>query len=151
MPLYIALIVAYAGAVLWAARRVRPDQSALIALPLIVVVFNPANYYSHFICLLPLLGVELARRARRWEKPDPNPKLLDLEVSGPLLALCVAEYWTVLDPDFGRHFQYETVLTFAAFAWFLYNVVKTLDPRLSFARPELDVGSLGRKDHDPHG
>jgi hypothetical protein len=141
MPLYIVLIVAYAGAALWAVRRVRPDQAALIALPLIVVVFNPANYYSHFICLIPLLGVELARKARSWEKPDPNPKLLDLEVTGPLLVLCAAEYWTVLDPDFGRHFQYETVLTFAAFAWFFYNVLKTLDPRLSFARPEHDVGS----------
>ncbi len=138
MPLYIALIVAYVGAALWAARRVRVDQAALIALPLIDVIFNPANYYSHFICLLPLLGVELARKTRPWEKPDAHPKLLDLEISGPILALCVAEYWTTLDPDFGRHFQYETVLTFGAFAWFFYNVLRTLYPELSFARPKTE-------------
>jgi hypothetical protein len=116
MPIYLILMVAYVGAALVASRKARIDQSALIALPLIVVIFNPANYYSHFICLLPLLGVELARKQRRWEKPDDRPKLLDLEVTGPILALCVAEYWTVLDPDYGRHFQFETVLTFTAFA-----------------------------------
>jgi hypothetical protein len=136
MPLYIALLVGYIGAALWAARRARVDQAALIALPLIDVTFNPANYYSHFICLLPLLGVELARTPRRWEKQEERPKLLDLEVSGPILALCVAEYWTVLDPDFGRHFQFETVLTFAAFAWFFYNVLRTFYPELTLSRPK---------------
>jgi hypothetical protein len=136
MPIYVVLLVAYIGAALFAARKARVDQSALIALPLIVVVFNPANYYSHFICLLPLLGVELARKPWRWEKTDERPTLLDLEVSGPLLALCVAEYWTVLDPDYGRHFQFETVLTFTAFAWFYYNVLRTYYPEFSLARPE---------------
>jgi hypothetical protein len=136
MPIYVALIVLYVGAAFWSSRKTRLDQAALIALPLIDVIFNPANYYSHFICLLPILGVELARKPRRWEKPDERPKLLDLEISGPILALCVAEYWTVLDPDFGRHFQFETVLTFAAFAWFLYNVLRTFDPNLSLGRPK---------------
>jgi hypothetical protein len=138
LPIYIGLIVLYAGAALWACRRARLDQAALIALPLIDVTFNPANYYSHFICLLPLLGVELARKPGRWEKTDDRPKLLDLEISGPVLLLCAAEYWTVLDPDFGRHFQYETVLTFAAFAWFFYNILKTFYAELTFARPVSD-------------
>ena len=136
MPIYVGLFVLFLGAAFWSTRKARLDQAALLALPLIVVVFNPANYYSHFICLLPLLGVELARTPWRWETADERPKLLDLEVSGPLLALCVAEYWTVLDPDFGRHFQFETVLTFAAFAWFFYNVLRTLDPNLSLGRPK---------------
>ncbi|HEX6274590.1 MAG TPA: discoidin domain-containing protein [Polyangiaceae bacterium] len=136
MPLYVTLFALYLGAAFWATRKGRLDQAALVALPLIVVIFNPANYYSHFICLLPLLGVELARKPRAFETADERPKLLDLEVSGPLLALCVAEYWTVLDPDFGRHFQYETVLTFAAFAWFFYNVLRSLNPELSLARPK---------------
>jgi hypothetical protein len=138
LPIYIALIVLYTGAALWACRRARLDQAALIALPLIDVTFNPANYYSHFICLLPLLGVELARKPARWEKSDDRPKLLDLEISGPVLLLCAAEYWTVIDPDFGRHFQYETVLTFAAFGWFFYNILKTFYAELTFARPVSD-------------
>jgi hypothetical protein len=138
MPIYVILMVAYIGAALVASRKARIDQSALIALPLIVVVFNPANYYAHFICLLPLLGVELARKQRRWEKSDDQPKLLDLEVSGPILALCVAEYWTVLDPDYGRHFQFETVLTFTAFAWFYYNVLRTYYPQFSLASSQTD-------------
>lgn len=135
MPLYVTLFVAYLAAALYASRKARLDQAALLALPLIDVIFNPANYYSHFICLLPLLGVELARKPRAWEQPGTLPKLLDLEVSGPLLALCVAEYWTVLDPDYGRHFQFATVLTFAAFAWFYYNVLRTFNPELTLARP----------------
>jgi len=138
MPLYVALLVAYIGAAFYASRKARLDQAALLALPLIDVIFNPANYYSHFICLLPLLGVELGRKPRTFEQPGALPKLLDLEVSGPLLALCVAEYWTVLDPDYGRHFQFATVLTFAAFAWFYYNVLRTFHPELSLARPNVE-------------
>src|SRR5215510_11895190 len=76
MPIYVGLLILYLGAAFWSARKTRIDQAALLALPLIDVIFNPANYYSHFICLLPVLGVELARKPRSSEKPDEQPKLL---------------------------------------------------------------------------
>jgi hypothetical protein len=114
--------------VLAVARRVRTDQAALLALPLIVILFNPANYYCHFIALLPLLGSDAAARggpARR-----ESAVFSHLAVSGPLLLLCVAEYWTVLDPDLARHFQYETLLTFAALGGLYVNVARVLWPEL---------------------
>jgi len=141
MPLYVALIALYVGAAAVAARRLRLDQSALVALPLILVVFNPANYYAHFIALLPLLGYEVGRRASPARFAESGPKLSDLAVSGPLLALCVAEYWTVLDPDYGRHFQYETVLTFAALGWFYYNVLRSTYPEIRLAEAGVGIES----------
>jgi hypothetical protein len=44
-------------------------------------------------------------------------RLPHLAVSGPLLALCVAQYWTVLDPDIERHFQMACALFFATMGW----------------------------------
>ena len=177
--------------------RARPlDQAALLALPLIPVLTNPANYYAHFIFLLPLLGstlrsvqkkanraaisdtprsdeadaiaaaeptlavdssraeavldasataaaidtpvssavrpAEPAAVAERVERPAEKRKrprsvsrprgvvplrLPHLAVSGPLLAMCVAQYWTVLDPDIERHFQLACALFFATMGW----------------------------------
>ncbi len=174
--------------------RSRPlDQAAILALPLIPVLTNPANYYVHFIFLLPLLG-STVRSAVRKEKlrkakaaevaseeapppseeapatvtepaeatepaepaepaaepaPEPTRKekrrskkrdrgevpawretvplvLPHLAVSGPLLALCVAQYWSVLDPDIERHFQLATAFYFATMAW-LYTRVLSAD------------------------
>jgi hypothetical protein len=206
--------------------RARPlDQAALLALPLIPVLTNPANYYAHFIFLLPLLGTTVRtwqRKAARvapaeaasnpaesaipaeistaadtvaatepasapvtesanppatesatapvTESANPpatesaNPpatgsaveetrraeparravekratkrarsierrsevaplRLPHLAVSGPLLALCVAQYWTVLDPDIERHFQMACALFFAAMAWLYVRVLR---------------------------
>jgi hypothetical protein len=133
LPLYLALFAACSSFVIAAARRVRIHQAALLALPLIVLTFNPANYYVHFIGLLPLLGE--AARAHSSSRRAEAPSFTHLAISGPLLALCVAEYWTVLDPDIGRHFQYETLLTFAAFGWMSVNVGRTLWPELGAAGP----------------
>jgi hypothetical protein len=124
--LYYALWAFSAAVVLAVARRVRPDQAALLALPLIVIVFNPANYYCHFIALLPLLGSDTG--ARGGPLRGDSPVFSHLGVSGPLLLLCVAEYWTVLDPDLGRHFQLETLFTFAALGGLYVNVARVLWP-----------------------
>jgi hypothetical protein len=128
MPLYVVLLGCIGAIVAVVTKRVRTDQAALLALPLILVVFNPANYYSHFIALLPLLGSDDGKAGDRASRDAPM--FPHLSISGPLLALCTAEYWTVLDPDFARHFQYETLFTFVALAWMYKNVVRTLWPEL---------------------
>ena len=208
--LYWAAFFAALAAVGLACRARPLDQAALLALPLIPVLTNPANYYAHFIFLLPLLGSTLrsaqkkasakARtasavvsesvvvsqdvvsgetavvreavviretsgddapaasesvvtaeaaapvepaasedaaksddlvvpaaekrvsksrfRAGALRRSDGVPlKLPHLAVSGPLLALCIAQYWTVLDPDIERHFQMACALFFAAMGW----------------------------------
>jgi hypothetical protein len=174
--------------------RSRPlDQAAILALPLIPVLTNPANYYVHFIFLLPLLGSSLRsaikkdkakkvkaveaipeeapaadatpaseaspqseespattapadveeavaeaapeppRREKRRKKRDRGDwsawretvpiALPHLAVSGPLLVLCIAQYWTVLDPDIERHFQLATAFFFATMAWLYVRVL----------------------------
>jgi hypothetical protein len=106
------------------ARRRPLYEAMLLGLPLVVVVFHPSNYYSHFIFLLALLG------ARRTASPEldavdvPRAPTL-LAAAGPLLVMCVANYWSALDPDIERHFQELTVLLFAALGWLYWNVLRT--------------------------
>jgi hypothetical protein len=137
LPLFFALFALSSALILAVTKRVRLHQAALLALPLIVVVFNPANYYVHFIALLPILGQAsgAAGAAPNAESSERAPlaRFTHLAVSGPLLALCVAEYWAVLEPDLARHFQYETLFTFVALGWLYANVARTLWPDLTEA------------------
>ncbi|MFI5309207.1 MAG: discoidin domain-containing protein, partial [Polyangiales bacterium] len=55
-PLLIALTVLALVIVASSCRKRRLDQAAVLALPLIPVLTNPANYYDHFVFLLPLAG-----------------------------------------------------------------------------------------------
>jgi hypothetical protein len=86
---------------------------------------------------LVLLGsVTLPKKAKGAEKePDAEEPKFELlaaplhQVAGPLLIMCVAGYWSALEPDLERHFQDETVLLFVAFAWLYTNLMKR-DPKL---------------------
>ncbi|HVJ19433.1 MAG TPA: hypothetical protein VM686_28635, partial [Polyangiaceae bacterium] len=119
-------------AVVAAACRFRKlEHGVLLALPLIAVLGNPSSYYLHLVFLMVLLG-EATRQSGKALKDVTLP-----EASLPLLAMCVAQYWTALDPDAGRHFQAETALLFAAWAW-LYS--RVLDKGLK-SWPELESRS----------
>jgi hypothetical protein len=109
-PLYGACIVACLGLVAWASRKREPVEAALLALPLIPVLMNPSNYYNHFIFLLPLIGAVGDRKHL-------------FATALPFLALCVAQYWSTLDPDAVRHFELSTALLFAAFAWYFHTLL----------------------------
>jgi hypothetical protein len=104
LPLYVVALLVCCAAVAVACRGRRPEQAALLGTILIPIVFLPANYYIHFIFLLPLL-------ARHDDSEPLAPGAL--AVSGPLLAVCVAQSCGGLDPDVARHFQYSTALLFA--------------------------------------
>ena len=103
-------------------------------MPLVLVISNPSNYYSHFIFLLALLAdAGVARRSTAAE-PDAaaRPKTIPLvvpfqRVAAPLLALCIGGYWASLDPDLDRHFQDSTLLLFIAFVWLFANLLRA-DP-----------------------
>ena len=118
-PTYALAIAIPSLAVIWSARRRRPDQMAVLALLLVPIIFNPANYYLHFFCLLPLLADELRPRAagERWMTPSDAATCL------VVLGLCVAQYWTVLEPDETLHFRFQTVLYFAAMAFLIANTI----------------------------
>jgi hypothetical protein len=126
------------ASVAWLARRRPLHQAMILAMPLVLVISNPSNYYSHFVFLLALLAdVGLTERAATAAAPGAGPSDTEgkalplvvpfLRVAAPLLALCVGGYWASLDPDLDRHFQDSTLLIFISFIWLYINVLR-VDP-----------------------
>jgi hypothetical protein len=134
-PIHLAAVLLCFSSVFLLARRRPLHQAMLLGLPLALVIWNPANYYSHLIFLLALLGSVVAPETKQSTEVATNsvqPRFLPLNiplhvVAAPLLALCVAGYWSALEPDIGRHFQDETVILFAALGW-MYAALMRRDP-----------------------
>jgi hypothetical protein len=116
----IGIGVAVAGIVA-AAKGRAPQEGALLGLLLVPVIFNPSNYYLHFVCLLPLMAGE--RRSpidvgEAWISPREAATWL------VLLGLCAAQYWTVLERDIALHFRFATVLYFGTAALLVINALR---------------------------
>jgi len=138
MPIFIAAVIAFVVAVIAAARNKRYDQTAVLGSMLIPVVFNPANYYIHFICVLPLLAMEVrppspvgdfqgssGTSEGRGKVDDASPVSRRDAVSWIILLLmCTAQYWTVLTHDTDLHFQSATAIFFFAMTAFLVNTIR---------------------------
>jgi hypothetical protein len=93
-----------------AARGKRPEQTAVLGLMLIPVVFYPSSYYIHFVFLLPLV-VPLSATG--------------VGVSVVLLLLCALQYGAVMVlPNLPIHFYLSGVLLLAAFAAVLLLLVR---------------------------
>ncbi|MEM9196186.1 MAG: hypothetical protein AAGF12_43885, partial [Myxococcota bacterium] len=113
------------------ARRATPVQSALVGLMLIPAVFYPANYYSHFVWLLPMLAVESSANDRPLRAADA---LLWMA----LLLMCGVQYFTVLAPDRVVHFWMEAAIQFGTFltillVWLSRERINALQLRPGFA------------------
>jgi len=111
-PLFATGIALHVVALGWAARGKSLDQAAILGSLLIPIVFNPANYYIHYVFVVPLLAIEVGRRQRSADAPPLG--LHDAAIWGCLLAMCAGQYWTTLVRDLELHFQLATVLYFAA-------------------------------------
>jgi hypothetical protein len=108
-PLFILAIVFYVVMVVLAARKRRLDQCALLGMILVPVLLYPANYYIHFVFLLPLLATE-----RAPEGPTgATLSRLDAGIWLLLGLMCAVQYFTVPVPDLALHFYMETVVLFA--------------------------------------
>ncbi|HEY3494430.1 MAG TPA: glycosyltransferase 87 family protein [Polyangiaceae bacterium] len=105
-PLFIAACTLYVGLVVLAARKRRIDQAALLGMVLVPILLYPANYYLHFVFLLPLLATE-NRPATRRAVPVA---LSEGGVWLTLLVMCAVQYFTVLTEDMVLHFYLETVV-----------------------------------------
>jgi hypothetical protein len=122
MPLFIALAATFAGLIIAAARGKTPARAAMLGTLLIPIAFNPANYYIHFIFVLPLLALEKSR-AERADQHEAPIGLRDFLIWAVVLGVCVLQYWTVLISDWELHFQLATVILFAGVATLLLVMI----------------------------
>lgn len=135
-PVYLTAVFFYVGLVVLAARRRRLEQAAMLGMILLPVVMYPANYYIHFVFLLPLIPLELARKS-----PDDAPaSATDAGVWITLLAMCGVQYFTVLVPDLGLHFYLETAVLFAMLTLVLFLLVwRDIPPFLEYLAARLSA------------
>jgi len=92
-PLQWALVaVAVTALVVLAARKRPPHEAAVLGVLLLPVVFNPANYYLHVVCLVAVLGRPRGAGVVPWVA---------------LLGMCAASYFTI-SGDLDRHFRLDT-------------------------------------------
>jgi len=106
LPLFVAAIAFFAVSVFIAARRRPVEQSAMLALIMIPVLFYPANYYIHFVFLLPLVVAEDRDAVRRVTPLAGAVFIL-------LLGMCAVQYFTVPVPDRGLHFYMASAVLFS--------------------------------------
>ncbi|MFW2388038.1 MAG: hypothetical protein ACN4G0_06865, partial [Polyangiales bacterium] len=126
VPLFVSAIIAMVALVLAGARRASPVQGAMLGLILIPVVFYPANYYSHFVWLLPMLAVERSGHASTLRPADAL-------IWMALLLMCAAQYFTVLADNLSLHFWLGSAVLFATLPTVLL---------LWLARDKLDAGRI---------
>ncbi|HXJ22666.1 MAG TPA: hypothetical protein VMT03_20785 [Polyangia bacterium] len=133
LVLYIGLEITCIACVVWLARRRPLYQAMIMTIPLVLVISNPSNYYSHFVFVLALLADNPAiaggrRAAQASESSQTIPLVVPFhQVALPMLALCIGGYWASMDPDLDRHFQDSTMILFVALAW-LYATMLRVDP-----------------------
>ncbi|MBX3126527.1 MAG: hypothetical protein KF718_07405 [Polyangiaceae bacterium] len=106
-PVYIAGIVFYIVLIALAARRRSIAQTSALGLLLIPIVFHPANYYVHFVFLVPLIAQERGRRSEARALSFGDGMLW-----ASFLGVCAAQYWTVRESDLGLHFHFASALLF---------------------------------------
>ncbi len=127
---YILGIVLYFGLGIWIAARSKPHRVALLGILMMPVFMYPANYYIHFIFLLPMLVSDQGEDLTRIERETSG------RVWAVLLALCAAQYFTVRESQLDMHFYNASVLLMGS----LLMVLFVLLPRDKSRR--IDLSSL---------
>jgi hypothetical protein len=119
LPVFIGAVLCYTAAVVLAARRMKPEQAAVLALVLVPVLFYPANYYLHLVCFLPLVITEKDAEGR---SQPLGP--VDGAIAMTLLGMCAAQFMPVLNPEYGVHFYMNGVLLFVAITTILLVLLR---------------------------
>jgi hypothetical protein len=120
LPIFIGAVLCYIAAVVVSARRMPPEQAAVLPLVLVPVLFYPANYYIHLVCFLPLVITE--KNAEGKSQPL-GP--VDGAIAMTLLGLCAAQFIAVLITDNnGIHFYLNGVLLFIAITTMLLILLR---------------------------
>jgi hypothetical protein len=103
IALYALGIVGFGVLTLRAARNRAPHHAAVIALFMIPVAFYAANYYHHYVFLLPLIAFT-----------DGNERR-DARIWAVLLGMCAAEYLATVATSLSQHFVTESICLMTAF------------------------------------
>jgi hypothetical protein len=103
IALYALGIAGFSVLTLRAERDRPPHHAALMTMFLIPVVFYAANYYFHYVFLLPLLAVTDGTTRR------------DARIWGVLLAMCAAEYPATVAATLSAHFVTESMVLMGTF------------------------------------
>lgn len=125
--LFVLALAFYVGLVFVACRGQGYEQAAILGLVLTPVLFYPANYYIHLVWLLPLVMVERRKLEGATDEGGAAATPFDAahtRVGLALLALCAAQYFTVLVTDRGLHFYLASVLLFAALTFLLLTLAR---------------------------
>ncbi|HVR62294.1 MAG TPA: discoidin domain-containing protein [Polyangia bacterium] len=110
-PVFYVGVLAFTALAFAACRRRRLDQAALAGLMLIPIFFYPANYYCHFVWLLPLIGTR-----DRQPREEPVGDWLFAYVSAVLLAMTVAQYPTLFTGWSDVVYTWQSVILLVGFA-----------------------------------
>ena len=120
-PLFYLGVLAYLGAAVLACRRRRLDQAAIIGLTMIPVFFYPANYYCHYVFLVPLLAT---RSGPPRPLAEPEGRSLFARVSVIVLLMGVVQLPTLAEwPDVT--YTYQSIILLVAYAAILFPLART--------------------------
>lgn len=116
---YYTAIALYVVLAAWIGAREKPHRVALLGLMMMPVTMYPANYYMHFIFLLPLLITDPFLLKKRFPREAAG------KAWAILLMICAAQYFTVREDDLAVHFYNASVILMAG----LLMVLLVLLPR----------------------
>ncbi|HSC87902.1 MAG TPA: hypothetical protein VLC09_11550 [Polyangiaceae bacterium] len=98
MPVLAGVTALYVVLAAWASYRRPPHVAALLGISLVPVLMYPANYYMHFVFLLPLLVDEPLGIDAAWARRTSG------RVWALLLGMCGVLYLTVKEQSLDIHF-----------------------------------------------
>lgn len=143
LPLHVASVLVFVLMTIWAAYRRPPHVAAILGILLMPVLLYPANYYIHFVFLLPLLVDEpLAATTRRGRIASGRVWVI-------VLGLCAAQYFTVKEQALDLHFYNASVLLMVATFLILWSLLprdgkgELILPSLLFRGLEVEAEAVG--------
>jgi hypothetical protein len=130
-------IGAFMTLVFLAARRKPLYHAAILGMLGVPIVFNPANYYSHFIFIIAILGA--TTQLSHFKDLGKPARGVDAGIWIAVLLLCALQYQTVPDKDLGHHFIVAAAFLMVALVAILLFIVAR-DYRLGTDDLALAVG-----------
>ena len=129
IALYGLGIVGFGVLTVRAARNRAPHHAALTALFLIPVAFYAANYYYHYVFLLPLLAIADGAERR------------DARLWALLMGMCAAEYLATVASSLSQHFVTESICLMTTYLVMLVLLNREDEARGSVAATDSELAA----------